>query len=139
LTVSSEERVSQKAVQIMAGALMLLVWGIWGASAIPTPRLEGLVNYPNPFNPLQTPTYIAYTLERDSAVIVRLFDLGGEPVREWNFGAGENGGRRGENKLSWNGVNEDGERVAAGGYVCQVIASDEAGLIQGVRKIGVVR
>jgi hypothetical protein len=34
LTVSSEERVSQKAVQIMAGALMLLVWGIWGASAM---------------------------------------------------------------------------------------------------------
>jgi hypothetical protein len=60
-------------------------------------------------------------------------------VREWSFSAGEAGGRQGENRFAWTGVNEDGERVAPGGYICQVIASDEAGLIQGVRKIGVVR
>jgi len=123
---------------MIVGAAMLLGWSVWGVYGIPTPRLESLANYPNPFDSRLTATSIVYSLPTDAAVTVRLYDLLGRPVREWNFHAGENGARNGENRLSWDGTDESGAKVSAGGYVCQVLVEQESGLIQGIRKIAVI-
>jgi hypothetical protein len=133
------EEMSRKAVQTLAGVLMLSGWGIWGANALPTARLESLINYPNPFDSRQTATVIAYTLKQDSRVSVRLFSLLGQPVRSWEFSAGQAGARAGENRLAWDGTDESGQKVSAGGYVCQLLVEEQSGLVQGVRKIGVIR
>jgi hypothetical protein len=129
---------NRRAVQTMVGALTLLAWGLWGANGLPTARLESLVNYPNPFDARRSPTVIAYRLDSDTRVTVRLFDLMGGSVREWEFSAGQSGARAGENRLSWDGTDEQGRRVAAGGYVCQVLVDESRGVVQGLRKIAVV-
>ena len=129
---------SRKAVQVMVGAVMLLGWGLWGAHGIPTYRLESLVNYPNPFDSRLSHTTIRYSLEQDAQVTIRLYDVMGNPVREWGFSSGMEGGRQGMNQVAWDGTNGYGEKVSAGGYVCHVMVSEEKGLVQGTRKIGVV-
>ncbi len=117
---------------------MLLGWGVWGAYGIPTTRLESLVNYPNPFDSRQGNTTIAYELEQNASVTIRLYDLLGSPVRVWNLDAGQIGAQQGLNQVPWDGADERGEKVPAGGYVCQVMVDEERGLVQGIRKIAVV-
>lgn len=130
---------NRRAVQVLAGMLMLLGWGVLGAYGIPSTRLESLVNFPNPFDSRQTSTTIAYKLQSDAYVNVRLYDYSGVPIRSWQFSAGTVGGRSGENRLVWDGSDESGRKVAAGGYVCQVLVQESDGVMQGVRKVGVIR
>ncbi|MBI4397055.1 MAG: hypothetical protein HY548_08175 [Elusimicrobia bacterium] len=129
---------NRKAVQILAGVLVLLVWGIWGAYGIPTARLEGLANVPNPFDSRQTQTYIVYSLAQDAHVDIHLFDLMGNPVRNWDLPAGVPGAQTGMNQVAWDGTDESGTKVTAGGYICQVLVAEDKGLVQGVHKIGVI-
>ena len=47
------------------------------------------------------------------------------------------GARGGQNRVPWDGTDETGQKVAKGGYVCQVTV--EGGQpVRGVRKIGVL-
>jgi hypothetical protein len=130
---------SRRVVQILAGLLMLLGWGVLGAYGIPSSRLDSLVNFPNPFDSRQSSTTIAYKLESDAYVNIRLYDYSGAPIRSWQFSAGAPGGMLGENRLQWDGSDESGRKVAAGGYVCQVLVEEDHGVMQGVRKVGVIR
>ena len=66
-------------------------------------------------------------------------DLFGQPVRDWNFSAGEMGARAGANQVAWDGTNASGDKVASGGYLCQVLVEESDGVVQGVRKVGVIR
>jgi hypothetical protein len=109
------------------------------ATGMPGARLLNLVNYPNPFDARKTPTTIAYRLTEEAPVTVRIFDVLGQCVREWSFGAGEDGAREGSNALTWDGSTEDGKKVSAGIYVCQVLVSGGAGSDESWRKIGLIR
>jgi hypothetical protein len=129
---------SRKAVQVLAGLVMLLGWGVLGAYGIPTARLESLMNFPNPFDSRHAATTIFYTLDSEARVAIRVYDLSGAPIRTWNFYPGEAGARAGENRIAWDGSDESGQKVAAGGYVCQVLVEQESGVMQGVRKVGVI-
>jgi len=97
---------------------MLLGWGIWGAFAVPTSRLETLVNFPNPFNPASTHTTIAYSLSQNATVNIRLLTFWRKgphlgPVRRAARGpSGFEPDRVGRNR-------RDRRQVSAGGYVCQ--------------------
>lgn len=130
---------SRRVVQVLAGMMMLLGWGVLGAYGIPSTRLEGIVNYPNPFDSRLSSTTIAYKLPADAYVNVRLYDYSGAPVRSWQFSAGTPGGTSGDNRLLWDGSDESGRKVAAGGYLCQILVEERDGVMQGVRKVGVVR
>lgn len=130
---------NQKVFQIAVGLVILLGWGILGVHGLPTSRLEGLVNFPNPFDSRLTKTTIAYQLRSEARVSIHLFDLTGGRVREWTFFPGEAGARAGDNRVEWDGTNASGDKVAAGGYMCQVLVEEENGVVQGVRKVGVVR
>ena len=99
--------------------------------------IEGLSNYPNPFNSRTENTSIVYQLPQDLPVRVRIYDLFGFQVREYNFGPGDMGGRGGQNTIAWDGTDETGEKVAKGGYICQVTAEGSLAA-RGVRKIGVI-
>ncbi len=99
--------------------------------------IEGLTNYPNPFNSRAETTSIAYQLPTDLPVKIKIYDLFGFQVREFNFMPGDMGARSGNNTISWDGTDESGQKVAKGGYVClvQVQGGQPA---RGVRKIGVI-
>ena len=73
-----------------------------------------LQNFPNPFNP---ETWIPYQLKEGSEVIVRIYSMTGELVREFNMGykpAGLFTSR--DRAVYWNGKNEEGEQVSSGIY-----------------------
>lgn len=99
--------------------------------------LEGLTNYPNPFHSRSESTSIAYQLPADVPVKVRIYDLFGYRVKEFNFYPGEMGGRSGQNTIAWDGTDESGDKVAKGGYVCQVTVEGDQPA-RAVRKIGVI-
>lgn len=96
-----------------------------------------LTNYPNPFNSRLEETFISYQLPQDLPVRVRIYDLFGFQVREFNFSPGDTGARIGENKIRWDGTDESGQKVAKGGYLCQVTVQGDHP-VRGMRKIGVI-
>lgn len=95
---------------------------------------KAVTNYPNPFDSRVEKTVIQYTLEADSSVAVRIYDLFGNTVREYSFGLES----RGTNSLVWDGTNEAGEKVAKGGYICVMEIMNEDSKMLAVRKIGVI-
>ena len=117
-------------------ALGLLTSGMLFALGERGTLLEGLTNYPNPFNSRSEATFIAYGLPTDLPVKVRIYDLFGHRVKEFNFAPGEMGARLGQNRIAWDGTDETGQKVAKGGYVCQVTVEGDQP-VRGVRKIGV--
>ncbi len=99
-----------------------------------------LTNYPNPFHPDEAPTVIAYVLETNARVRLRLWTLSGGLVLDREFAPGGDGGRAGLNEFRWDGTNGTGDPVASGGYVLLVEAEAGGTTLHTMRrKIGVVR
>jgi len=79
-------------------------------------------NFPDPFNP---DTWIPYTLSKDTAVTVKIYNVPGQIVRTLNLGqqqAGEYTTR--EKAVYWNGKNDSGEQLASGVYFYTIKAGD---------------
>lgn len=82
-----------------------------GVTAVPDAAAARLLqNRPNPFNPS---TVIAFDLERDEVVNLRIFDVAGNLVRTL---IGAERYREGNHDVSWRGVDEAGCRCASGVY-----------------------
>ncbi|MFC1637554.1 hypothetical protein ACFL1W_00890 [Candidatus Margulisiibacteriota bacterium] len=79
------------------------------------------VNSPNPFDPLAGPTTIVYQLAADTNTVVMIFNISHELVYKQDFVAGANGGRSGDNSVTWNGYNAFGELSANGVYFLRVV------------------
>jgi len=84
--------------------------------ALPIPReFRLLQNYPNPFNP---ETWIPYQLSENAKIVVRIYDIGGRLVREFDLGMQKAGYYVSKEKvLHWDGRNAKGEQVASGIYI----------------------
>ncbi|MGE5432844.1 MAG: M4 family metallopeptidase [Syntrophomonadaceae bacterium] len=85
-------------------------------SRIPS-RFSMEQNYPNPFNPTTT---IRYSLPAGTDVKVVVYDISGRRVAELvnNFQA------PGTYNVTWNGMNDMGERVSSGIYFCNIRAGN---------------
>ena len=90
-------------------------------SSIPPPEKCELLNYPNPFNPLEGPTLIKWYLDEDSFIELVIYSFNGEIVYKWKFEKSKQGGSAGINQTSWNGKNGIGEICANGVYICCLI------------------
>ena len=88
-------------------------------TALVDPNAPGgaLTNYPNPFHPDETPTTIAYVLQDNASVRMRIYTLSGGLVLDRQFTAGDQGGSTGLNEVPWDGRNGNGDPVASGGYI----------------------
>ncbi len=107
--------------------------GRFASWAIPPKHSALLQNFPNPFNP---ETWIPYQLKEGSEVIIRIFNLKGELIREFELGfisAGLYVSR--DRALHWDGKNRYGEDVASGVYFYSI----QAGNFAAVRKFTVLR
>jgi hypothetical protein len=111
-------------------------------TALVDPNAPGgyLTNYPNPFHPDEAPTEIAYVLQDNASVRMRIYTLSGGLVLDRQFSAGDQGGRAGHNQVPWDGRNGDDETVASGGYILFIEAQGNGATMHVMRrKIGVVR
>jgi hypothetical protein len=111
-------------------------------TALVDPNKPGgtITNYPNPFHPGEAPTTIAYKLNDNARVTLRIYSLMGRLVLHQEFNQGSPGGAVGLNEYKWDGRNGDGEVVASGGYIVAVEAVREGVTIHNMRrKVGVVR
>jgi len=109
---------------------------------MPAPIITDVSNAPNPFDSrkagLEGKTRILYRLENDVPVRVTLYDLLGFRVRRWDFSAGQNGGRAGQNDFLWDGTNESGQKVSKGGYLAQIEIETSETVVTVIRKIGLI-
>ena len=81
-----------------------------------------LPNYPNPFNP---ETWIPYHLAKDAEVIVRIYNVSGDVVRELILGHQAAGVYESRGRAAyWDGRNQIGEKVASGLYFYTLTAGD---------------
>jgi flagellar hook assembly protein FlgD len=100
--------------------------------------------YPYP-NPMNTQTTFAFRVEggRDEALqdfTLRIYTLSGRLVRQLEKRHLDNPLSVGWNTLSWNGRDEDGERVGTGVYLYRVrIEGSETTFRGDVEKISVIR
>jgi hypothetical protein len=99
-----------------------------------------LTNYPNPFHPGESPTTIAYKLDDNATVTLKIYTLTGGLVWEKSFTPGSQGGSAGLNTVLWDGKNGKGDIVASGGYVLHIEAAGKGETLNSMnRKIAVVR
>jgi hypothetical protein len=78
--------------------------------SIPSARASLAQNTPNPFNPRTT---ISFSLDRDEAVRLQVFDLAGRLVRNLV----DRPLTAGVHQVAWDGLDEGGQTVASGVYV----------------------
>lgn len=97
-------------------------------------------NYPNPFHAGSEGTTIAYKLNDNASVILRIFTNTGSLVLRESFDRGAPGGAAGLNQWVWDGKNGKGDVVASGGYVLLIEAQGQGETLHVIRrKIAVVR
>jgi hypothetical protein len=75
-------------------------------------------NVPNPFN---ASTRISFTLARSTRVVLQVYDVRGARVATLVDDARPEG----QHSVEWNGVDEQGRRVASGTYFCKLTAGKE--------------
>jgi len=111
-------------------------------TALVDPNAAGghITNYPNPFHPGEAPTTIAYVLDDNATVSLKIYTLSGALVLERSFPPSGPGGSVGLNEFVWDGRNGAGDVVASGGYIAVVNAEGAGETLHTMRrKIAVVR
>ncbi len=77
---------------------------------------DSFIAYPNPMGIVGNRMYFVYYLGGSCNVIFAIYDPFGNMVYEEKITPGSEGAHGGLNRLSWNGRNNEGERVATGLY-----------------------
>jgi hypothetical protein len=111
-------------------------------TAFVDPNAKGgfISNYPNPFHPPNEPTTLAYKLDGDAEVRLRIFTLAGNLVLDRTYSRGGPGGLQGLNEVTWDGKNGENRVVASGGYLVLIEAQGTGETLHVIRrKIAVVR
>ncbi len=97
-------------------------------------------SYPNPFHPPAQPATIAYKIDDNATVTLRVFTQSGNLVLRKEFQRGAQGGQAGLNTFVWDGKNGKGDLVSSGGYVVLIEAQGASETLHVIRrKIAVVR
>ena len=73
-----------------------------------------IANYPNPFN---SATVITFTLDADVEGVLTIYDVTGRRVRILTRGSL----KAGNYALRWDGLDDEGRRVASGVYLAQLV------------------
>lgn len=82
-----------------------------------------MINYPNPFNPLNEPTTFICQLDADTDTTLLIFNISAELVYKQVFLSGQNGAKAGTNSVDWNGINSFEEVSANGVYFVRLLES----------------
>ncbi|KAF0134440.1 MAG: repeat-containing protein [Candidatus Saganbacteria bacterium] len=86
------------------------------------PQIEGKpLSYPNPFNPLKGDMTISYVLQKESDVIIFIFDSNGKLVFKKEFLSGNQGGNAGYNDPKWDGKDLFGKMLDNDIYFIKIL------------------
>ena len=135
----SSRSIGTDSLSVAAGGLAA---GLLIETAHVDPNAAGglVTNYPNPFHPGESPTTIAYVLDDNARVTLKIFTLSGGLVLKEEFPSGGPGGTAGLNEFVWDGRNGESRFVASGGYLLLVEAEGVGETLHVMRrKIAVVR
>jgi len=100
---------------------------------------DSFIAYPNPMGIVGTRMYFAYHLSGSCDVIFAIYDPFGNLVYKDDIAPGSEGAHGGLNRLSWNGRNNEGERVATGLYFAVIKGwTHTATIFEKRMKVGVV-
>jgi len=100
---------------------------------LPPAETKLLPNYPNPFNP---ETWIPFQLAEPANVVISIYNVRGQLVREIELGEMSAGAYVNRDKaVYWNGRNDWGEKVSSGLYFYRL----EAGDFSAVRKMAIMK
>ena len=92
--------------------------------------------HPVPFSPGagRTVTF-QYTLSQDADVDIFIFSSAGEVLKKISFLKGEEGGRIGLNKVSWDGISNLGTRLGNGIYVATIIHQEDRSVLGKIKLV----
>jgi hypothetical protein len=93
-----------------------------------------VTNFPNPFDSREESTTICYTLTSESEVKAVIYDLLGNLVKEYPTFLEAAGIKT----VVWDGTDENGNKVAKGGYILAVKIKSGVANVVATRKIGVI-
>ena len=79
---------------------------------------------PNPVNINVDTVHFTYELTKSAPTTIKVFDVAGHKVKEIKSDVGNNGAVIGKNDVSWNGMADNGGKVATGLYFAYLIADD---------------
>jgi len=92
----------------------------------PLRLLDTPLTYPSPFNPERDKfVTFQYTLSDNANIDIFIINIAGEVVKKISINAGEEGGLGQLNKVSWNGMTDQGMIVSSGIYLGNIVARDE--------------
>jgi hypothetical protein len=94
-----------------------------------------VTNYPNPFHPGQQPTVLAWKLDDNATVTLRIFTQSGDLVFRQTFDLGTPGGSAGLNQFTWDGRNGRGALIASGGYIALIEAQGKGATLNVMRRM----
>ena len=98
-------------------------WDVAGIKVSEGIEAADISTFPTPFNPLAGPVYISYRLNANAETNVFVYDKYGSLIYSMQFNEGENGGKRGWNKIVWNGVTGSDSIVGNGEYAFKIVAN----------------
>ncbi|MFH1710039.1 MAG: PQQ-binding-like beta-propeller repeat protein [bacterium] len=98
-------------------------WEIKGIRVSEGIEAADISAFPTPFNPLAGPVYISYRLNANAETNIFIYDKYGSLICSMKFEEKENGGKRGWNKIAWNGVTGSDSIVGNGEYFFKIVAN----------------
>ena len=105
----------KKTTSVQSEGKLATTWGNIRVTAL-------LQNYPNPFNP---ETWIPFQLAEEADVLIKIYDVGGNLIRTFDFGKLPAGFYVEKDRaVHWNGKNNAGEKVSSGVYFYRIHAGD---------------
>lgn len=92
----------------------------------PLRLLDTPLTYPSPFNPEKDKNMILqYTLSDNADIDIFIFNIAGEIDKKISVIAGQEGGLGQLNRVTWNGLTDQGTTVSSGVHLGNIIARDE--------------
>jgi len=84
--------------------------------------MDNPLAFPAPFSPGPGKELtLQYSLSRNADIDIFVFSSDGQAVKKLSFFKGEEGGKEGLNKVSWDGISSTGTRVGNGIYIATII------------------
>lgn len=84
--------------------------------------LEGVLNYPNPFNPRREHTTFTFSLNQSATVSIKIYTVAGRLIKTIEDVPGVDGFNYFQEGLKWDGRDEVGDPVANGVYFYKIKA-----------------
>ncbi|OGI10190.1 MAG: hypothetical protein A2Y40_03725 [Candidatus Margulisbacteria bacterium GWF2_35_9] len=111
----------QVAVEDDAGNVTSINWQLVKTQAV---HVSSLLVGPNPVNINKSNIHFTYDLSQNVDVSIKVFNVAGKKVKELNLSSGVVGASTGANHISWDGVDDQGNKLSTGIYFVYLVADN---------------